>query len=157
MRLLRFLTLLGIALILGLAFAHVAELPGKLRLAGTDWLTVQHNLYIGFGPIGAVVEPLAILLAWTLAFRLRRSGRPGFVPALAAALCVSVGLAVWALVVSPVNAVVDGWTAATLPADWTAWRNRWEIGHAIHAALFALAFCLTSWAEPAAPSSGAAA
>ena len=76
MRALRFLTLLGMALILGLAFAHVAELPGKLRLTGPDWLTVQHNLYIGFGAFAAVAEPLTILLAWILVFRLR--SRPGF-------------------------------------------------------------------------------
>lgn len=143
MRALRFLTLLGMALILGLAFAHVAELPGKLRLTGPDWLTVQHNLYIGFGAFAAVAEPLTILLAWILVFRLR--SRPGFAAALAAALCVSVGLVVWALVVSPVNAIVNSWTAATLPADWTAYRNRWEVGHAIHAALFAAAFCILLW------------
>jgi hypothetical protein len=49
-----------------------------------------------------------------------------------------------------VNAALDGWTAATLPADWAAWRNRWEIGHAAHAALFLVAFCLLAWAGPGA-------
>jgi hypothetical protein len=39
----------------GLAFARVPELPGKLRLSGPEWLTVQHNLYIGFGRFAAVV------------------------------------------------------------------------------------------------------
>ena len=72
MRAVRFLTLLGMALILGLAFAHVAELPGKLRLTGPDWLTVQHNLYIGFGAFAAVAEPLTILLAWILCFACAR-------------------------------------------------------------------------------------
>ena len=46
LRAVRFLALLLTALTLGLAFCHVMELPGKLRLAGPDWLTVQHNLYI---------------------------------------------------------------------------------------------------------------
>jgi len=144
MRLLRFLAILGIVLIFGLAFAHVAELPGKLRLSGPDWLKVQHNLYIGFGPFAVVVEPLTIGLAWGLVLTLWRQ-RMRFGPEFAAALCVTIGLIVWALVVSPVNGALDGWTAATLPPDWAAWRNRWEIGHAIHAALFFAAFCLTFW------------
>jgi hypothetical protein len=38
------------------------------------------------------------------------------------------------------NAVLAGWTPETLPADWTAVRNRWETGHAIHALLFGLGF-----------------
>ncbi|HEU4548387.1 MAG TPA: hypothetical protein VFS01_01720, partial [Rhizomicrobium sp.] len=38
-------------------------------------------------------------------------------------------------------------------ADWTAWRDRWEAGHAIHALLFLAAFGLLAWAVPrAAPS-----
>lgn len=144
MRLLRFFLLLGIVLIFGLAFAHVAELPGKLRLDGADWLMVQHNLYIGFGPFAAVVEPLTIGLAWVLVFRLWRR-RERIAPALAAASCVSIGLMVWALVVSPVNGTLNGWTAATLPLDWMAYRNHWEVGHAIHAMLFFAAFCLLVW------------
>jgi hypothetical protein len=31
--------------------------------------------------------------------------------------------------------VVSRWTAATLPADWGAYRLRWETGHAIAALL----------------------
>ncbi|MFL5289029.1 MAG: hypothetical protein ACJ8AW_50765 [Rhodopila sp.] len=144
MRALRFATLLGMTLILGLAFAHVMELPGKLRLAGPDWLTVQHNLYIGFGSFAAVVEPLTILLAWILAIRLRSYGMD-YMLALGAALCVTAGLIVWALVVSPVNGALNGWTVASLPTDWPAYRNRWEIGHAIHALLFGAAFCMLAW------------
>jgi hypothetical protein len=37
-------------------------------------------------------------------------------------------------------AALSGWTPATLPADWTRFRDRWEFGHAVHAALFALGF-----------------
>jgi len=51
-------------------------------------------------------------------------------------------LLVWAAFTAPVNAALSGWTAATLPADWTAWRDKWEASHAAHAALLALAFAL---------------
>lgn len=36
---------------------------------------------------------------------------------------------------APVNAALNGWTAATLPADWAAYRLRWEAGHAVAALL----------------------
>src|SRR5215831_6175436 len=102
MRLLRFLVLLGIVLVFGLAFAHVVELPGKLQLSGADWLMVQQHLYIGFGALASVVEPLTIVLAWVLVFLLRRR-KERFAPELIGALCVSAGLVQWALVVAPVN------------------------------------------------------
>jgi hypothetical protein len=144
LKLVRFLSLLAVALTLGLTFAHVLEIPGKLRLSGADWLTVQHNLYVGFGTVGAAVEIAAIALAW-LAAILVRDRRPAFAWTLAAALLATAGLVAWGLVVAPVNTALAAWTPETLPADWTAWRNRWELGHALHAGLFALAFgCLAA-------------
>ena len=140
LRTLRFADLLLVALTLGLTACHVMEIPGKLRLPGPDWLTVQHTLYIAFGPpLGAGIEVLAIALTWWLAFRVRRR-RPAFGWTLAAALCVTAGLAIWFLLVAPMNAVLNGWTPDALPADWTAVRNRWEAGHALHAAFFLLGF-----------------
>ncbi len=35
----------------------------------------------------------------------------------------------------PVNAALNGWTAATLPADWADYRITWEVGHALSALL----------------------
>lgn len=139
LRTLRFLSLLLVALTLGMTFCHVMEIAGKLRLDGPQWLAVQHNLYVAFGLVGALIEVLAILLTWLLAYRVRRR-RPAFAWTLAAAVCATAGLAVWFLLVAPMNAALGGWTPATLPPDWTAYRNQWEIGHAIHAALFGLAF-----------------
>ncbi len=133
--------LLLVTLIFGLAFAHVMELPGKVRLDGLAWLVVQQNLYIGFGPLAAVVEPLSILLTGAFAFTRRRS-RIGFRLALLAGACTALGLIEWAFVVAPMNTLLNGWTPATLPVTWTACRDQWELGHAIHAALFGAALCL---------------
>jgi hypothetical protein len=42
------------------------ESPGKLRLDGPTWLSMQQkNLYGGFW-LAAVIEPLGILLNWVL-------------------------------------------------------------------------------------------
>jgi hypothetical protein len=43
------------------------------------------------------------------------------------------------LIVSPVNGRIAAATPATLPPDWTAWRMRWETGHAVAALLVVVA------------------
>lgn len=137
---LRFVNLLLVVLIFGLTWAHVMEIVGKLRLTGPQWLTVQHNLYIAFGaPVGASIELAAIGTSWWLVWLVRRR-HPARAWTLAAALCTSLGLAVWFWLVAPMNAIIAGWTAQTLAADWTAVRDRWETGQAIHALLFGLGF-----------------
>ncbi len=139
LKVVRYLSLLLVALTLGMTFAHVMEIPGKLRLDGATWLTVQHNLYVAFGVVGAVIEVLAIVLTWLLVLIVRQR-RPAVWWTLAAAVCVSAGLADWFLLVAPMNAALSVWTPETLPADWTRYRNQWETGHAIHAGFFALGF-----------------
>jgi hypothetical protein len=140
MRLLWIVCLTCVVLTLGLAWAHVLEVPGKLQLDGPQWLLVQHHLYVGFGTVGAAIEVLAVVLAWAMAIGLR--GRAGSRTVLAAASLVTLGLIEWAAVVAPMNAVLNGWTSTTLPADWTVVRTRWEAGHAGQAALFFAAFLL---------------
>jgi hypothetical protein len=49
LKVLRFVSLLLVTLIFGLAFCHVMEVPGKFRLNGSEWLAVQQNLYVTFG------------------------------------------------------------------------------------------------------------
>jgi hypothetical protein len=139
LKVVRYLSLLLVALTLGMTFAHVMEIPGKLRLDGATWLTVQHNLYIAFGVVGAAIEVLAIVLTWILVLMVRRR-RPALWWTLAGAICVSAGLADWFLLVAPMNAALNVWTPETLPVDWTRYRDQWETGHAIHAALFGLGF-----------------
>ena len=102
----RFVSLLLVALTLGMTFCHVMEIPGKLRLEGPDWLTVQHNLYVAFGVVGAAIEVLAILLTWVLVLQVR-GRRPAFYWTLGAAGCVTAGLIVWFMLVAPMNAALS--------------------------------------------------
>ena len=147
LRVVRFLALACLALTLGLAFAHVMEIPGKLRLAGEVWLTVQQNLYVAFGPpLGAGIEVAAIALTWLAAVLSRRRPPAVFRLSVAAATAVTFGLALWGLIVAPANTTLSAWTAATLPPDWTGVRFRWELGHALHAACFGLGFAALLWA-----------
>lgn len=140
LRLLLFADLLLLTSIFGLSFAHVMELPGKLQLSAPVWLAVQQTLYNAFGPFASVAEPLGILLAWLLAILLRRMWPAGWLMLLAA-LSTTAGLALWFALVAPMNARINGWSPATLPTNWTASRDQWELGHVLHAALFGVAFC----------------
>lgn len=40
----------------------------------------------------------------------------------------------------PLNAQIATWTAETIPADWSAVRDRWDTAHTISAILAAIAF-----------------
>jgi hypothetical protein len=137
---LRWISLLATTVPLGATAAHVMELPNKLSLDGPLWLSVQQNLYRGWGPFIAPFEIVAIVTSWALAYRVR-ARRPAFALTLTAAFCLSAMLAVFFLFNAPVNAAFAGWTAETLPADWPGYRRQWELGHAIAFVLALTAFC----------------
>lgn len=110
--------------------AHVLELPNKLRLDGPLWLAVQQSLYAGWGPfVGAPTEIGGFVLA-LICFAGAGSRRARALW-IGAAACYGVMLIAFFMFNAPVNAAIDSWTAATLPADWATYRARWETGHAI--------------------------
>ena len=133
------LSLIFVALTLGLTFAHVLEIVGKLRLGPRDWLTVQQNLYVAFGPVGGACEILAIAFTWLTVVNRPRSSREARYSWMAA-IAASIGLLVWAVVVAPMNSVLSTWTPESIGSDWMLVRDRWEIGHATQAVLYAVAF-----------------
>ncbi len=50
-----------------------------------------------------------------------------------------------ALLVAPMNARISAMHADAMPATRAAVRDRWEPGHAVHAALFGAALALLLW------------
>jgi len=135
----RFFNLLLVALTLGMSFSHALEYPGKPNLTGADWLMLQHNIYIVFGVVGAIIEVTAIATTWIVLWQIR-GWKLARVLTLGAALCATAALVVWFAYVDPVNNALNAWTPQTLPDDWVRYRDRWELGHAASAVLFALAF-----------------
>lgn len=126
--------LLGVAVCAVLApGAHLLELPNKLALDGPLWLAVQRNLYRGWGPfVGAPTEIAGLTLSLCLSALSPRERRR---PWLFAAGAYAAMIGVFFVFNAPVNAAVDGWAAAALPADWEEYRLRWEAGHALAALL----------------------
>jgi hypothetical protein len=115
--------------------AHVLELPNKLALNGAIWLVVQQQLYRGWGSviggpaeIGALATSVVLLIA-------RRQNAKTLWLTLIAALSYAAMIATFFMLNAPVNEAVRGWTPASLPSDWPAYRLRWELGHSIAAVL----------------------
>ena len=141
---LRFCATLCASLVMGLTLSHVLQAPGSLNLDGAEWLTVQHTFYGGFAVVGGAAEVIG--LASTIAVAVVvRGDRVGRRVAVVAAACFAGTLVAFALGNAPVNAQVATWTAATLPADWTAARARWEAAHAVSALFGLTATALLLW------------
>jgi hypothetical protein len=119
--------------------AHALEMISKLTLDGPLWLGIQRHLYRGWGEIFGPVEILALLstLALLVVTWRDRSSRRAY---LIATVCYAVMLADFFVFNRPVNEALPGWTPATLPADWSDYRLRWEIGHALTALFSVIAF-----------------
>ena len=85
------------------------------------------------------VEIVAFLstLALLLLKRRDRSSRHAYLIAVA---CYAGMLADFFVFNRPVNEALSSWTPATLPADWSNYRIRWEIGHALTALFSVIAF-----------------
>jgi hypothetical protein len=130
----RFLQLLSavmVALVLATTFAHVLELPAKLGYDASLYVQVQTSLYQQWGPPNPAgfLEPAAIIVVVILAMSTRRN-RQAFRLAAAAALVLLLAfplLYFWR--VDPANEYFSALLGSSpIPADWPAWRLRWETG-----------------------------
>jgi hypothetical protein len=118
-------------------FAHLFELPNKIRLSREEYLTVQ-QIYRGWALLGIAVVGVLVSTS-VLAVRVR-STSVEFNLTLASALCIALSLIVFFAVTFPANRQTANWTV--LGADWQAVRRRWEYSHAIGAVLYFLALTM---------------
>jgi hypothetical protein len=135
----RFLTILITSISMSATFAHLLELPAKMKYDGGMWLTLLQTLYPpGFGTIGGYSEAIAVIMVLVLTFLVRRR-RSAFGWTLFGAICLIATHAAFWIWVSPVNATLLPLTPDTLPANWIHLRNQWEYTHAARAILQILA------------------
>jgi len=138
-RIWRFVTLMFVALSMAMAFAHLLQMPPRMRFDGPLWLHSQ-QLFEYFGPpVGAILESGAWISAVILCILVSRR-RAAFRWTLAAALLVVSAHVLWWWYVNPANQQIAQWTPETLPADWKAWRAQWEYTHAARAILQIVGF-----------------
>ena len=61
---------------------------------------------------------------------MREHDRPGFRLALAATILFGLAIALWWVLIYPVNVELAKWVNGPVPGDWKSYRARWEWGHA---------------------------
>lgn len=136
-----FLAVLLTAWAMGLEYAHVLEWPAKAGYPAGLYVRLQESLYIWFGNVGGVLYVLAIVLSIATAVLLRHDRTARRLTGAAAGLEI-VALATFFMIIYPVNLRLPVHGAGSVPADWAALRNRWELGHTIGFVLFTAAFTL---------------
>ena len=135
------LAILLVGLCLVPAGAHLAELPGKMRLAPADYMTAQ-TIYAGWALWGLViVAALAATLAHAIAVRRDATARWLSLGAFVALLTTQ--MIFWAYTF-PMNALTDNWTV--MPPDLDLARRQWEYSHAVNAVITFAAFVLITLA-----------
>ncbi|MBD2338147.1 DUF1772 domain-containing protein [Calothrix sp. FACHB-156] len=128
----RFITLIIVALFMGLEFAHALELPPKMQYDGALYVTIQNSLYRYFGAPGpgAFITVGAVLCAIALTILVRKH-RVAFWWTLAGTLCLAIAFPlIYFLRIEPVNVVIEQANATSLPNNWQQLRNQWEYAHA---------------------------
>jgi hypothetical protein len=118
-------------------WAHLLELPNKIRLSRADYLTVQ-QIYRGWAFLGIAVVG-ALLSTAALAAHQFGKGR-SFYLALGAAVCIALSLVVFFTVTYPANKATQNWTV--LPEGWEDLRRQWEYSHAAGAILYLAALAM---------------
>jgi hypothetical protein len=139
----RFLTLVLAALALTMESAHVLELPQKMQYDAQMYAAVNTTLYRYFATIGGAYQISSIVVAFVLAFLVRKR-RPAFQSTLGGAICLLLAFGVWLTIVSPVNSqVADALRSVpeSVPALWMQLRSRWEYGHAAGFVVQLVGFC----------------
>src|SRR5215510_16606681 len=113
----RFVTLLMVALLLGLAFAHVLERPAKMLYDAAFYLTLQQTLYVAWGPphIGGILEPAAILATLALTVFVRKRPRAVWLTLGAGVALLVAFPVVFFAWVAPANAAFRASTPSTIP------------------------------------------
>ncbi|WP_174626719.1 DUF1772 domain-containing protein [Candidatus Methylobacter favarea] len=140
---LRFITLVLVALGLTMGTAHLLELPPKMQYDAVMYAAVTSTLYRLFGSVGAFIQVASILAVAILAFLVRF--RPAFRLTLFATLSLIFSLILWFALVAPVNAewlqVIES-TPEFVPKAYLQLRDRWEYGHVAAFIAWFCGFCL---------------
>jgi hypothetical protein len=140
-------SVLLVAVTMGLALAHALELPGKLRLDESTYRTVQTIYYPGF-TIGGISEPLAIVSTLILLFATPRDHPRFWLIVVGFIALVATQIVFW-FVTQPTNRIwlrnekvsaagakffaVEKAQQGDDGKDWISLRNRWEYSHVVRA------------------------
>jgi hypothetical protein len=139
----RFVTLLLVALLTGLAAAQALERFGAQTYDRATYITVQKAAYLAWGPrdVGRLLEPVALAgtLGLAVLLRTRRVALWLSVAALVSLLgAYPVAYYTW---VDPVNRVFMAASPTAAPPNWTVLRDQWVFGSTVRFVCEFVALC----------------
>jgi hypothetical protein len=136
------LTLLLVALTMGMLYAHVLELGPKMQYPPELYLRLNTSLYAWYGPpLGAAINTGAVVATGALAWLVRRQ-RSALLFTGAAFALQAVAMVNYFARIEPVNDRFRVLSPGQVPSDFIALSAKWEYGHALDFALYAVAFLL---------------
>jgi len=138
-----FLSIFLLGLVSGVSFSHLVQRGPKATLPGAQFVVIQQVLLRNYGPVIGGLEMAAFFS--TSAMAIVTWGEP-VVPFLAtlASGCILLMVIVWATRIYPINRTVNSWSPASLPSNWSSFRDRWHNLHTIRFVLSAIALSAPS-------------
>lgn len=138
----RFITIILVALFMGLEFGHALEMPAKMQYDGSLYVTLQNTLYRYFGVPGpGAFITLGMLLSAAVLTFLVRKHRQAFYWTLIGTICLVLAFPiVFFLFIEPVNVAIEQATPQSIPSDWLRLRSQWEYAHAANFVLSSIGF-----------------
>lgn len=141
----QFISILLLALVTGVFWGTWLGLSRSMAsLSPEVFLTIGHTMIGNLGTIMAILMPAAMLAVLPVLYLLYRARSRAFVPTLVGFVLFVIALLITLIVEVPIDNQIEGWTVATLPANWQQLRDRWELFHFIRSwvAVIGLAFLL---------------
>ena len=133
----QFVTLLLFSLVTGVFWGTWFSLSRSIAaITASTFLEVGRLMIANLGGPMSVLMPAALasaLVLCVLLFR-GRQARASLFATVALAL-MAVALVITLTVNVPIDRLIESWTTATLPSDWSAIRDRWEFYHGLRTAL----------------------
>jgi uncharacterized membrane protein len=101
-------------------------------LTPATFLEVGHTMIGNLGGPMSVLMPAALLSALiSTVLLLRRGQTRRSVFTVSAFVLLLVAMIITLIVNVPIDRQIQSWTTTTLPADWSAIRDRWELYHGL--------------------------
>ncbi|WP_043097016.1 anthrone oxygenase family protein [Kallotenue papyrolyticum] len=130
LRIAQFVNVLLLALVTGVFWGTWLGLSRSMAaLSPQTFVEVGHVMIANLGPVMAILMPLALLSTIPVLWLQARWRSRILYATLAGLALFVVALLITLIVEVPIDNQIRAWTVATLPADWQALRDRWEVFH----------------------------
>ena len=132
-RIAQFVNILLFALVMGVFWGTWFSLSRSISSIGPEtFLEIGHTMIANLGGPMSVLMPGALISSAILIILLLRQRRSAaFYLAIVGFVLMVGALAITLAINVPIDYDINRWTVNTLPADWAATRDRWELYHEI--------------------------